>query len=222
MQKERSKLLIKHQKGSKIAEQFRMIRTNIEFISKKRALKTIMITSTKPQEGKSTIIANLADVMGRQNMNVLIIDADLRLPSQHYILGVDNAVGLTDILEETLAVNAVIQKTTLHNVDIISAGQSPNNPSELLSKPALTELFETVKEHYDYILVDAPPVIVADTTIVAQEIDGIIMVAEENKTPKQKFQKAMTTLKSTHTPIIGIILNKTKQDKGSKYYYYNK
>ncbi|KGL42243.1 hypothetical protein BMT55_15110 [Listeria newyorkensis] len=222
MQKERSKLLIKHQKGSKIAEQFRMIRTNIEFISKKRSLKTIMITSTKPQEGKSTIIANLADVMGRQDLHVLIIDADLRLPSQHYILGADNSVGLTDILEETVDLEAVIQNTVLVNVDIIPAGQSPNNPSELLSKPALAALLETVKKQYDFILVDAPPVIVADTTIIAQEIDGIIMVAEENKTPKQKFQKALTTLKSTHTPILGIILNKTKQDKSSKYYYYNK
>lgn len=222
MQKERSKLLINHQKGSKIAEQFRMIRTNIEFISKKRSLKTIMITSTKPQEGKSTIIANLADVMGRQDLHVLIIDADLRLPSQHYILGADNSVGLTDILEETVDLEAVIQNTVLVNVDIIPAGQSPNNPSELLSKAALPALLETVKKQYDFILVDAPPVIVADTTIIAQEIDGIIMVAEENKTPKQKFQKALTTLKSTHTPILGIILNKTKQDKSSKYYYYNK
>lgn len=222
MQNERSKLLIKHQKGSKIAEQFRIIRTNIEFISKKRLLKTIMITSTKPQEGKSTIIANLADVMGRQELKVLIIDADLRLPSQHYILGVDNTVGLTDILKERVAIEAVIQNTSLFNVDIIAAGQSPNNPSELLSKTALKDLLETVKKHYDYILVDAPPVIVADTTIVAQKIDGVIMVAEENKTPKQKFQKALNILKSTHTPILGIILNKTKQEKGSTYYYYNK
>lgn len=222
MQKERSKLLIRHQKGSKIAEQFRIIRTNIEFISKKRALKTIMITSTKPQEGKSTIIANLADVMGRQELKVLIIDADLRLPSQHYILGADNSVGLTDILKERATIEAVIQNTPLFNVDIIAAGQSPNNPSELLSKTALIDLLETVKKQYDYILVDAPPVIVADTTIIAQKIDGIIMVAEENKTPKQKFQKALNTLESTNTPILGIVLNKTKQDKSSKYYYYNK
>ncbi|MBC1605060.1 CpsD/CapB family tyrosine-protein kinase [Listeria rocourtiae] len=222
MQKERSKLLIKHQKGSKIAEQFRMIRTNIEFISKKRTLKTIMVTSTRPQEGKSTIIANLADVMGRQELKVLIIDADLRLPSQHYILGVDNSVGLTDILEERVVPEAVIQNTTVFNVDIIPAGQSPHNPSELLSKQDLAVLLESVKKEYDYILVDVPPVIVADTTIIAQEMDGIIMIAEENKTPKQKFHKALTALKSTHIPILGIILNKTKQDKSSKYYYYNK
>lgn len=181
-----------------------------------------MITSTKPQEGKSTIIANLADVMGRQELKVLIIDADLRLPSQHYILGVDNSLGLTDILKEKATIETVIQNTSLFNVDIIAAGQSPNNPSELLSKTVLKDLLETVKKYYDYILIDAPPVIVADTTIVAQKIDGVIMVAEENKTPKQKFQKALNTLKSTNTPILGIILNKTKQEKSSKYYYYNK
>ncbi|AHI57139.1 CpsD/CapB family tyrosine-protein kinase [Listeria ivanovii] len=221
MPKERSKLLIKHQKGSKTAEQFRMIRTNIEFISKQRMLKIMMITSTKPQEGKSTIIANLADVMGRQELKVLIIDADLRLPSQHYILGVDNSIGLTDILEETIQSQNAIQKTSLYNVDLISAGQVPHNPSELLSKPILRKLLKEAKDYYDYILVDSPPVIVADTTIISQQMDGIIMVAEESKTQKQKFHKALTTLRSTHTPIIGIILNKTKQDKSSKYYYYN-
>lgn len=218
--KKRPRMLVSNKKSSEQAEQFRIIRTNIEFINQKRNLKQILMTSAQSKEGKSTVIANLADIMGRQNLKVLIIDADLRKPSQHHILRVPNSVGLTDILRKKLNYKDCIQKTIFVNVEVLTAGITPHNPSELLSSVVFREALDYYSQRYDYILIDSPPAVVVDTQILANQIEGTIVVVEENNTKKHELQNILTLLQKTDTTMLGIILNKTKRKNHSRYYNY--
>ncbi|WP_430536414.1 CpsD/CapB family tyrosine-protein kinase [Listeria rocourtiae] len=220
--KKRKRLLLNHEKTSPILEEFRILRTNIHLIAKKRNMQTILITSTNAQEGKSTITANLAGMMGEQDLRILIIDADLRLPSQHHVLQQDNYMGLTDILRESIHTIDVIQPTSLRGVDIITAGASPYNPSELLSREVWTELLESMKKNYDYILVDAPPAPIVDSQIIASKVDGTILIVEENKTKAPEFSRSLDMLTKMDAYMLGIILNKTKKRKSDAYYYNKK
>lgn len=178
------------------------------------------MTSAQSKEGKSTVIANLADIMGRQNLKVLIIDADLRKPSQHHILRVPNSVGLTDILRKKLNYKDCIQKTIFVNVEVLTAGITPHNPSELLSSVVFREALDYYSQRYDYILIDSPPAVVVDTQILANQIEGTIVVVEENNTKKHELQNILTLLQKTDTTMLGIILNKTKRKNHSRYYNY--
>ncbi|WP_317912543.1 CpsD/CapB family tyrosine-protein kinase [Carnobacterium maltaromaticum] len=207
-------------KDSELAEQFRIIRTNIEFINKKRHVKQILITSGQSNNGKTTIIANLADIMGRQKLTILIIDADLRKPSQHHILRVPNSIGLTDILRKKLNYKDCIQKTFFVNVDVVTAGIRPHNPSELLSSKVFREALDYYSQHYDYILIDSPPAVVVDTQILANQIEGTIVVVEENNTKKHELQNILSILQKTDTTMLGIIMNKSKRKSHSRYYNY--
>ncbi|CAD5902612.1 putative tyrosine-protein kinase CapB [Carnobacterium maltaromaticum] len=220
MSKNRPRMLISNKKDSEQAEQFRMIRTNIEFINKKRHIKQILITSAQSKEGKSTVIANLADIMGRQNLKILIIDADLRKPTQHHILSVPNSVGLADVLRKKLAYKECIQETFFLNVDVVTAGMRPHNPSELLSSLVFIEALDYYSQHYDYILIDSPPAVVVDTQILASQIEGTVVVVEENSTKKHELQNILTLLQKTDTTMLGIILNKSKKKNNNPYYNY--
>ncbi|WP_317942901.1 CpsD/CapB family tyrosine-protein kinase [Carnobacterium maltaromaticum] len=218
--KKRPRMLVSSKKDSELAEQFRIIRTNIEFINKKRHVKQILITSGQSNNGKTTIIANLADIMGRQKLTILIIDADLRKPSQHHILRVPNSVGLTDILRKKLNYKDCIQKTFFVNVDVVTAGIRPHNPSELLSSNVFREALDYYSQHYDYILIDSPPAVVVDTQILANQIEGTIVVVEENNTKKHELQNVLNILQKTDTTMLGIIMNKSKRKSHSRYYNY--
>ncbi len=213
-------MLVSSKKDSELAEQFRIIRTNIEFINKKRHVKQILITSGQSNNGKTTIIANLADIMGRQKLTILIIDADLRKPSQHHILRVPNSIGLTDILRKKLNYKDCIQKTFFVNVDVVTAGIRPHNPSELLSSKVFREALDYYSQHYDYILIDSPPAVVVDTQILANQIEGTIVVVEENNTKKHELQNILSILQKTDTTMLGIIMNKSKRKSHSRYYNY--
>lgn len=218
--KKRPRMLVSNKKDSEQAEQFRIIRTNIEFINQKRNLKQILITSSQPKEGKSTIIANLADIMGRQNLKVLIIDADLRKPSQHHILRVPNSIGLTDILRKKLDYKDCVQQTIFVNVSVLTAGIIPHNPSELLSTTVFKEALDYYSQQYDYILVDSPPAVVVDTQILANQIEGTIVVVEENMTKKHELQNTLSLVQKTDTAMLGIVLNKVKLKNHNQYYNY--
>ncbi|MBC1371321.1 CpsD/CapB family tyrosine-protein kinase [Listeria booriae] len=220
--KKRKRLLLNHERTSPILEELRILRTNIQLIAKKRNMKTILVTSTNAQEGKSTITANLAGMMGEQDLRILIIDADLRLPSQHHILQQDNYNGLTDILRENIKLVDAIQPTSLRGVDVITAGTTPYNPSELLSKHVWMELLHGLKQQYDYILVDAPPAPIVDSQIIASKVDGTILVIEENKTKTAEFNRSLMLLTKMDAYMIGVILNKTKRKKTDGYYYKKK
>lgn len=205
---------------SPISESYRTLRTNIQFASVDSELKTIMVTSSGPAEGKSTTIANLAVVMGQAEKKVLLIDGDLRKPTVHHTFDLTNRKGLSTYLAGQDRLEDVIQKTGQPYVNIITSGPIPPNPAELLNSKAMTRFLEEVSRQYDQVLIDTPPVIaVTDAQVLASKVDGVILVVNAGKTNKDIVVKAKQQLQHVKANLLGVVLNK-KEMKGDSYYYY--
>lgn len=205
---------------SPISEAYRTLRTNIQFAGVDRALKTIMVTSTGPSEGKSTTIANLAVVMSQADKKTLLIDADMRKPTVHHTFDLINRDGLTTYLTGQQSVDQVIQKTTINRLDVITSGPIPPNPSELLNSKVMTRLLEELNGRYDQVLIDTPPVIaVTDAQVLASKVDGVVLVVNAGKTNKDIAMKAKQQLENVKANILGVVLN-NKEIKDDSYYYY--
>ncbi|WP_241665168.1 CpsD/CapB family tyrosine-protein kinase [Peribacillus simplex] len=205
---------------SPITEQYRLIRTNIQFSSVDKEIKTIVVTSAEPNDGKSTTAANLAIVLAQEEKKVLIVDADLRKPSVHYAFNLSNIHGLTSVLTKKMDLKKAILKTNVSNLDILTSGPIPPNPSELLNSKAIETAIKELKGIYDYIIFDTPPVlVVTDSQIVANKCDGVIMVVASGKTNKQSAVKAKELLEKTNTALLGVVLNGIKSDTSNYYYH---
>ncbi len=182
-----------------------------------------MFTSAGPGEGKSTNLSNTAIALSQLGKKVLIIDCDLRKPTQHKIFG-QKRIGITNILVENLNYQEVVQNTEIINLQLLAVGPIPPNPSELLSSERFVGLFEKIKQDpaYDYILVDAPPVLaVSDTTIIAPLVDGIIFVVNTQIVKPAIAVQSKEILEKAHAKILGVVLNKIEINKEyMKYYYY--
>lgn len=214
------KYLIKDNPTSPIAEAYRKIATNIEFSNIDNEIKTIMITSAKQDEGKTTTICNLVMVMTELKKKILLIDLDLRKPAVHKTFKISNKQGLTDIL-----INKDDYKSYLHNVyqglDILTTGMIPANPTEIINSKALKELIKEMSKSYDYIFIDAPPVMfVSDPITISTYTDAVILAIEHGKTEKELAKKAVESLKQVNANIIGAVLNNIPVSKQSNYYYY--
>ena len=214
------KYLIKDNPTSPIAEAYRKIATNIEFSNIDNEIKTIMITSAKQDEGKTTTICNLVMVMTELKKKILLIDLDLRKPAVHKTFKISNKQGLTDIL-----INKDDYKSYLHNVyqglDILTTGMIPANPTEIINSKALKELIKEMSNNYDYIFIDTPPVmLVSDPITISTYSDAVILAIEHGKTEKELAKKAVESLKQVNANIIGAVLNNIPVSKQSNYYYY--
>ena len=214
------KYLIKDNPTSPIAEAYRKIATNIEFSNIDNEIKTIMITSANPDEGKTTTICNLVMVMTELKKKILLIDLDLRKPAVHKTFKISNKQGLTDIL-----INKDDYKSYLHNVyqglDILTTGMIPANPTEIINSKALKELIKEMSNNYDYIFIDTPPVmLVSDPITISTYSDAVILAIEHGKTEKELSKKAVESLKQVNANIIGAVLNNIPVSKQSNYYYY--
>ncbi len=218
--KERS--LLTHQNPkSPIAEQYRTIRTNIQFAAVEEEIRTIMVTSSGPMEGKSTTIANLGVVLAQQGKRVLIADTDLRKPTVHYTFRVMNTRGLTNVLTRQAELTEVTLETEVPNLEVLTSGPVPPNPSELLGSKAMDTLIEEALSHYDVILFDCPPVLaVADSQIIANKVQGTVLVISSGTTEREAAIKAKERLESAKGKLLGVVLNRKKMKDGSYYYYY--
>ncbi|WP_139994970.1 CpsD/CapB family tyrosine-protein kinase [Paenibacillus paridis] len=206
---------------SPISEGYRMLRTNIEFSTINQKLQIIMVTSSKPSEGKSTTCANMAVAFAQANKKVLLIDADLRKPSQHHIFGKSNRSGLTTALLNQLDLRDIIQFTNTENLSIIQAGPTPPNPSELLSSDPMALLLKRAREQFDVIIVDTPPIMsVTDAQIVATQSDGVVLVIDSGKVKKDVVLKAKASLDHVKARLIGVVLNKINRNHSDIYSYY--
>ncbi|MBC2173446.1 CpsD/CapB family tyrosine-protein kinase [Listeria booriae] len=217
--KEKARSLILNEKGT-VPEQFRNIRASIQYIAEKKKIKTIMATSCRQGEGKSSLIANLAMFMSKNGKRVLLIDGDLRLPTIHPIFKLTNYVGLSDLLKDE-AFNRYegIHKINEH-LDVMTSGATPYNPSELLSDSLLPELLKEYEEMYDFIFVDAPPIGLSDSIIIANYCDATLIILENGKTTKTQLKECIEKCKRQNIDILGIIRNKVRhQRSGSNYYY---
>ncbi|MCL6458422.1 MAG: CpsD/CapB family tyrosine-protein kinase [Gorillibacterium sp.] len=206
---------------SPISEGYRMLRTNIEFSTIDHKLQVIMVTSSKPSEGKSTTSANLAVAFAQANKRVLLIDADLRKPSQHHIFGKSNRIGLTTALFRQQELHEVIQHTNTVNLSVIQAGPTPPNPSELLSSKQMAGLLAKTREMYDVIIIDTPPILaVTDAQIIATQSDGVVLVVDSGKVKKEVVLKAKASLEHVNAKLIGVVLNNINRKHSDSYSYY--
>ena len=206
---------------SQAAEAFRTLRTNILFSSLDEDIRTIVVTSTQPNEGKSTVISNLAVTMAQSGKKVLLIDCDLRKPTIHKKLGVSNQEGLTSILSKEKTMEEVIKATTIHNFYILTSGPIPPNPAELLGSKKMKSFIDELHNYFDVILFDAPPVLaVTDAQILSTFCSGVIFVAGYGQAEKDAMVRGKEHIEKVGGKILGVVINKVPQNSRS-YYYYN-
>ncbi|MDD2628007.1 MAG: CpsD/CapB family tyrosine-protein kinase [Clostridia bacterium] len=207
-----------------VSESIKILRTNLQFSSVDNGFKTLMITSSIPGEGKSFITSNLAVAYAALGMKVLIVDCDMRRGTQHRYFGMSKYYGLSDLMiDPNVNYEKYIKNTKVEGVDIIVAGTTPPNPSELLSSEKFQKFLEDVKNMYDLVIFDVPPVTaVSDATIIATKVDKTVIIARVKVTPIDQLELTKKTLEGVGANIAGVVVNGIKISS-KKYYvkYYN-
>jgi tyrosine-protein kinase Etk/Wzc len=207
---------------SAASEAFRTLRTGLHFASLNTQKKIILVTSSFPGEGKTTIAANLAETMSKTGSKVLLIGCDLRRPTLHTIFDHTISPGLTEVLIGDVPLDAAIHYTGIHSLDFISAGLTPPNPAELIGSQQMRQLLDELRPRYDTILLDAPPLLaVTDATLLSEYADMLVVVLEIGRVQVRAAQRMGELLKTVQTPIAGMVLN-DKSSKGMEYYSYYK
>lgn len=204
---------------SPAAEAYRTLRTNIQFSSLDRPLRTILATSTCPEEGKSTVLANLAVTFAQAGSRIILVDCDLRRPSQHAIFHLDNAQGLTTaMLSEGDALP--LQGTAVPNLRVLPAGPPPPNPSELLGSQRMEKIIEALKSQAEVVFLDSPPIIaVTDAAVLSRKVDGVLLVVSVGQTKRDYALKAKQLLEKVNAKILGVVLNNAKLEARLYRYY---
>ena len=216
-------LIIKEEPYSPISEAYRTLRTNIEFTAIEVEHKVIMVTSSGPQEGKSITIANLAFALGEIKKKVLLIDCDMRKPRLHKIFTLSNEKGISNVLAQQYPVEKAIYSVE-ENVDVMVCGMIPPNPLDLLGSTKMKTLIEKIKERYDYILIDTPPVMaVADAQVLSSLCHGVLLVVAQGKTQKAALTRTKQLIEGVGGELIGVVFTSVNiRDKlryGYHYYY---
>lgn len=209
---------------SPISEAYRALRTNIQYTHIDRTLRTLLVTSPGPGDGKSTSVANLAIVMAQMGSKVLLIDADLRRPVLHTVFNLDRRVGLSNVLVGRAEIAEAVSPTDIENLHIMPCGALPPNPSELLGSSAMQRTLEALKQEYEVVLFDSPPVIaVTDAAVLARHVDGVFLVVKAGHTSKEAAFRSYTLLNQVKAKVLGTLLNSVKVESmyGSYYYYYH-
>lgn len=212
---------LKDHSNSTIAESYRKIAANIEFANIDKNIKTIMLTSSLANEGKTTTVCNLAHVMAGANKKILILDLDLRKPAVHKQFNISNNVGLVDLLMNKDDYNNYVHNIE-KNLDVITTGKIPTNPFEIINSKAIKELIKDLSNNYDYILLDTPPIgLVSDPITISTYSHAVILAIAYGETEKEVARKSVVSLKHVNANIIGTILNKVPINRNNKYYHYN-
>ncbi|MEK6288243.1 MAG: polysaccharide biosynthesis tyrosine autokinase [Acidobacteriota bacterium] len=207
---------------SSVAEAYRVLRTSVLLSSVDRPPKTILITSGQPGEGKTTTVVNTAISLAQLGASVLIIDCDLRKPSTHKVLGVDQSRGLSTYLSRDVDINDVIQKLPIANLSLLPCGPIPPNPSEMISSAKMKQMLQTLSETYDHIIIDSPPLLkVTDPVILSTMVDGVILVVHGGKSTRDVVRRTRQELSIAGARIFGVVLNNIDAgEEGYDNYYY--
>ena len=218
------RLITREDPRSPVSEAYRSLRTSMLFTSPDKKVKSILVSSAGPGEGKTTTVANLAITYANLGKKTLLVDTDLRRPVIHKVLDLKKEPGITDYLSGSVSdFSSIIQETEIENLCAVPSGIIPPNPSELLGSSKMLDLIKSLENEWDMILFDSPPLVaVTDATMVSKEIDRIIMVVKVGQTDKKAFDHTITSLRNVNAPIGGVILNAVthKNSYGSYYYYY--
>ena len=207
---------------SGVAEAFRTVRTAIYFGGEERAVKTILLTSPTPGDGKSTCISNLAIAVAQAGRRVLLIDADCRRPVQHKTFDVEETPGLTGVLTGKAKMAEAIRATQIDRLDLLQCGPLPHNPAELLDSQALLDLLGEAGRKYDQVLIDSPPVtLVSDARVLAASCDASVLVLRSERSTRRGAQLAWNALASVGANLLGVVVNDfARQKDGYGYTYY--
>ncbi|ULG74946.1 CpsD/CapB family tyrosine-protein kinase [Macrococcus brunensis] len=217
-----NQLEILNRPKSVISEQFRTLRTNILFTSSDNAVKRVMITSSEPGEGKSTVSANTAVAFAQAGYKTILIDADMRKPTQHKIFSDTNAMGLSNLIAGQAKLADVLKQTEVEKLHLITSGPVPPNPAELIGSKVMEDLLNHLDQEYDVIVIDTAPVLaVTDSKIIANLVDGSLLVVNANHGHRDKVISAKNELEKSEAHILGVVLNELDvNEAGSDYYYY--
>lgn len=220
--KERPGLVVASKPTSVVSEQFRTIRTNIQFAMVDKDLKSLVITSAGPGSGKSIVSANLAATFASEDKRVLLVDADLRKPTVHKTFRTRNNDGLTTLLTDRGArIEDMIYRTHVEGLYALTSGVIPPNPAELLNSQRMNELMKEIEEVFDLVIYDMPPIMaVTDAQIMASKADGTIFVLPKGQASKEEVLKSKDLLTMVNANVLGAIFNRVEKSSDSYYYYY--
>lgn len=223
------------QPKSAAAEAYRTLRTNIQFASPDSPVHTILATSTSPDDGKSTTIANLAITFAASGFATVLVDADLRRPHLHKIFGLSNDTGLTTLVAELARAASItgatgstgaprvhhpLQPTQVENLHVLTSGPVPPNPAEILGSQRMNEVLAMLRDTAEYVLIDTPPIIaVTDAAVLAPRVDGVLLVINAGKTRRDLAVKARDMLQQVNAHLLGVVLNNATLDKSAYVYY---
>ena len=214
-------LMVRDAPRSPISEAFRMLRANLKFMSADKELKVIVVTSSVPQEGKSTVAANLATSMAQMERRVLLIDGDLHRPSQHHIWELPNAEGLSNVIVGQVEVMAAIKKG-MDNLDVLTCGAVPPSPASLLDSKRMASLIESFRSYYDYVIIDAPSLnLAADAATLGQMADGVLLVVRPGVVDSVNAAFACEMLEKSGQNVLGQVVNGVvpKNERHINYYF---
>ena len=206
---------------SPVSESYRTLRTNLQYARASQALRSLVITSPSPKEGKSTTVANLAIVMAQAGMQVLLVDSDLRRPVLHHLFGQDKEPGLTEVVLGRASPEEVLRSTEVEGLTLLPCGTIPPNPAELLGSEGMHELVRQMGRRYDFVLLDAPPIIVVtDALLLSKEVDGTLLVVRAGQTDRNALLRARSLLDQVGVQAVGVVLNDIDVTGGYGKYYY--
>ncbi len=226
-ERQRFRLISHVEPQSLVAEAFRSLRTNIAFARAHQDLRTIVLTSPGPGDGKSTVACNLATIFAQQGQRTLLIDADLRRAVVNETFEIPRSPGLSDLLVGHARLGDVVRAVDVPNLFVLASGQFPPNPSELLGSPAMRDILEQAKASYDMIVIDSPPVLaVTDSSVISSVVDGTIVVVRVGKTARDAVRRAVAQLRVVNGRVLGAVLNDVDFRSGVYYggygYYYHR
>lgn len=216
----RDEIIVDKNPKSSVAEAIRIIRTNLEFSGVDKKVRSILVTSSVPGEGKSFISTNLATAFAQNGSKVLLMDCDMRKGRLHKIFEIENDKGLSNLLLENVEVrfNSYIRRTRIENLYLLPKGVVPPNPSELLNSPKTRVLLRTLAEKFDYIILDGTPVNgLTDSLILTKYVDKTVIVTSLNQTKTNELEFTKKSLMSVGADIAGVIVNRTSDIHGSYY-----
>jgi capsular exopolysaccharide synthesis family protein len=206
------------QPRSQVSEAYRTLRTNLEFAAVNQPLHTVLVTSPGPGEGKTTTATNLAEIIAQGERSVTLLDADLRSPRVHRLLALSNKIGLSDLFRDHPELNSVKQRGEGDSrIEVITSGDLPPNPAELLGSTRMEEILDDIRSDTDMTIIDTPPALVSDATILSAKVDGVILVIQSGKTKIANARAVLEQLNRAEARVLGVVLNRVPQNRADYY-----
>ncbi|MFN8559228.1 MAG: CpsD/CapB family tyrosine-protein kinase [Dehalococcoidia bacterium] len=202
-----------------MADAYRIVRTNLEFVRAGRGRFTVLVTSAKPEEGKSTTSANLAVILAQTGRRVALVDADMRRPSLHKVFGLPNKAGLSSLfLMDDPQPAGLLNQMPYDNLRVLTSGPLPPNPTELLASPRMERVLAALKDEAEIVVFDSPPLLgAADASVLAAQVDGVVLVVDAGRTRSGSVAMAATAVRRAQAPLWGVVLNKLRSDSDAYY-----